>query len=194
MTTFKSSPRPVQTSSRCLYWIRLEDVFTPMWTIKPVTTVTSSGLPSSRLQDRCRRLQYVFIEDFLKTSSHPWEQLKPLTRGTSSWLPSSRLPDRCRRLQGVFIKDFLEDVFTPLRTIKTVIWGGGGRLQDYLQFVSQTGPDVFIEVFFTTSSQRLQCVCTHMPCARNFLCSTCILWLRLFISIQPRLNEHLLCQ
>ena len=38
-----------------------------------------------------RRLQEVFIEDFLKTSSHLWEQLKPLTRGTSSGLPSSRL-------------------------------------------------------------------------------------------------------
>ena len=28
-----------------------------------------------------RRLQEVFIEDFLKTSSHLWEQSKPLTRG-----------------------------------------------------------------------------------------------------------------
>ena len=53
-------------------------------------------------------LQEVFIEDFLKTSSHLWEQLKPLTRGTSSWLPSSRLQDWCRRLQDVFIENFLK--------------------------------------------------------------------------------------
>ena len=116
----------MQTSSIRLHWRLLEDVFTPLWTIKPLTTGTSSGLPSSRLPDRHRRLQDIFIEDFLKTSSHvhPWGQLKPLTRGTSSWLPSSRLPDQCRRLQDVFIKDFIEDVFTPLRTIKTVIWEG----------------------------------------------------------------------
>ena len=55
-----------------------------------------------------RRLQEVFIEDFLKTSPHLWEQSKPLTRGTSSGLHSSRLQDRCRRLQDVFIEDFLK--------------------------------------------------------------------------------------
>ena len=121
----------MQTSSRRLHWTRLEDVLTPLWTIRPLTTGTSSGLPSSRL------------------------------------------PDRCRRLQDVFIKDFLEDVFTPLRAIKTVIWGGtsSGLPSISLPDRSRRLQDVFIEAFFTTSSQRLPCVCTHMPymCAKFHL-------------------------
>ena len=90
--------------------------------LKPLTRGTSSGLHSSRFQDRCRRLQDVFIEDLLKTSSHLWEQLKPFTRGRlQDYLTSFKSSPRPVQTSSRSLHwRLLEDVFTPLRTIKTV--------------------------------------------------------------------------
>ena len=108
-------------------------------------------LPKQLLHFRC--YNRCFIEDFLKTSWHLWEQLKPLTRGTSSGLHSSRLQDRCRRLQDVFIEDFLKTsshLWEQLKPVTTGTSSGlhSSRLQDRCRRLQ----DVFIEDFLKTSS------------------------------------------
>ena len=114
---------------KCKIWRRLQEVFieyflktsSHLWEqLNPLTRGTSSGLPSSRLQDRCRRLHDVFSEHLLKTSSYLWEQVKPVTTGTSSGLPSSRLHDRCRRPQDVFSEHLLKTSSYFWEQLKTV--------------------------------------------------------------------------
>ena len=110
-----------------------------------------------------RRLQEVFIEDFLKTSSRSlhWRLLEDVFTplGTPSGLPSIRLQDRCRRLQNVFMEDFLETsshLWEPLRTLTR------GRLQGYLQGASKTCTDVLMACLGSGCRKRLQnsAICT----------------------------------
>ena len=147
---------------KCKIWRRLQEVFiedflktsSHLWEqLKPLTRGTSSGLHSSRIQDRCRRLQGVFSEHLLKTSSYLWEQLQPVTTGTSSGLPSSRLQDRCRRLQDVFIEDFLKTSSHLWEQLKPVTTGTSSGL--HIQVVSKTGADVFKTSSLKTSWRRL---------------------------------------